>query len=394
MLRTATGMEIPVQRPNPAKQQQSVFQAADIRSIRSPQTVKRGANMERKSFLAAIIALLVVTGCNMQGPNHGQLNAAAVPSGGSWQKYQDPLEQAFTLDVPSGWTVKGGMFRMGYSDHRVMVDLTSPDGKTNIRFGDVSIPTYFLPNQNHREGEVYDLGLQAQGTVARYHTGEEFAKSYGRVRFLRPCKSLTPQANLQPALTHLDAPQGAQKTTEGEATFTCLGAEGERVAFVYAQTALFNGLWQVTSLASYLAPQGQVTQAREIALHSSKSFQLSPAWIQKQNQLDQQALVYQRQRQAQRRQAIYAQQAQFEAQMQAMRNQVASFERGQAQRQSQFEAMDSVISGITPATDPYGNNVSVFNGPHSHYWINPGTGQQVNSDQSPGPGWQPLTLKY
>lgn len=166
------------------------------------------------------------------------------------------------------------------------------------------------------------------------------------------------------------------------------------MAFVYAQTALSNGLWQVASLASYITPQAQVMPTREITLHSSKSFQLNPAWIQKQNQLDQQALVYQRERQAQRRQAISAQVAQFESQMQAMRNQVASFERGQAQRQSQFEAMDSVIAGITPATDPYGNTVTVFNGPHSHYWINPATGQQVNSDLSPGPGWQPLTLKY
>jgi hypothetical protein len=331
----------------------------------------------------------------MQGPNQGLVNAAGVPAGSGWQKYQDPLEQAFTLEVPSGWTVKGGMFRMGYSDHRIMVDMTSPDGKTNIRLGDLSIPPYFLPNQLHHEGEVYDLGAQAQGRVARYRSGQEFAKSYGRVRFARLCQSLTPQANMQPALTHLEAPPDTRQATEGEATFTCEGPpQGQRNAFVYAQTALSNGLWQVSSLASYVTPQGQVAQTREITLRSSKSLQLSPAWIQKQNQLDQEALVYQRERQQERMRALSAQVAQFESQMQAMRSQVASFERGQAQRQRQFEAMDSVISGITPATDPYGNTVSVFNGPHSHYWINPATGQQVNSDLSPGPGWQPLTTKY
>ena len=82
---------------------------------------------------------------------------------------------------------------------------------------------------------------------------------------------------------------------------------------------------------------------------------------------------------------------QFEANMQGMRNQVAAFERGQAQRQSQFQQVDNIISGITPTTDPYGNTVNVFNGPKSHYWYNPGTGKEVNSDLSPGPGWQPLT---
>src|SRR5580704_8341671 len=78
----------------------------------------------------------------------------------AWVKFTDPLEQAFTLEVPQGWTVKGGMFRLGYSDHREMVDMTSPDGKINIRIGDLSIPVYFLPNQSHREGEVYDMGAQ------------------------------------------------------------------------------------------------------------------------------------------------------------------------------------------------------------------------------------------
>ena len=60
--------------------------------------------------------------------------------------------------------------------------MTSPDGKINIRIGDLAIPTYFLPNQFHHEGEVYDLGAQAQGRVARYRTGQEFAKSYGEAR--------------------------------------------------------------------------------------------------------------------------------------------------------------------------------------------------------------------
>jgi hypothetical protein len=343
--------------------------------------------MKKGQCLTALTLMLCAGACNS---NPGEAANPAAPNGGVvWQRYQDPLEQAFTLEVPSGWTTKGGMFRMGYSDHRIMVDMTSADGRVNLRLGDLSIPTYFLPNQFHHEGEVYDLGAQAQGRVARYRSGEEFAKAYGRVRFARLCQNLTPQPTTLLPVTRLDPPPGATQASEGEATFAC----GDRTAYVYAQTALMGGLWQVSSLASYVAPEAQVPLARSIIQHSAKSFQLSPAWIQKQNQLDQDALVYQRQRQQARMQALSAQVRQFEAQMQGMRNQVAAFERGQAQRNAQFEAMDHVISGITPATDPYGNTVSVFNGPHSRYWYNPGTGQKVNSDSSPGPGWVPLTLQ-
>jgi hypothetical protein len=313
---------------------------------------------------------------------------AAVPGGGAgWTEYQDPLEQAFTLQVPQGWTVKGGMFRMGYSDHREMVDMKSPDGKVNIRLGDFTIPTYFLPNQFHHEGEVYDLGAQAQGTVARYRSGAEFAAKYGKGRFARLCQSLTMQASTLPPILKLSSPAEASQASQGDATFAC----GDKTAYVFAQTALMSGLWQVPSLVSYIVPAGQVNMVRDIVLHSSKSFQLSPAWIQKQNEMDREGFAYQQWRQQKRREALSAQVQQFEATMQGMRNQVASFERGQAQRQSQFQQMDNVISGITPSVDPYGNVVNAYNGPKSREWINPATGEQRSSDLSPGPGWQPLT---
>ena len=158
--------------------------------------------MKLGKWLTALLMLLTAGGWGIKGSN--QLKAAVKPTSGNmklialhraaypaaatgatsgdvaWGKYEDPLEQAFTLEVPKGWTVKGGMFRLGYSDHRRMVDMTSPDGKINVRVGDVAIPTYFLPNQYHHEGEVYDLGAQAQGRVARYRSGQEFAQAYGR----------------------------------------------------------------------------------------------------------------------------------------------------------------------------------------------------------------------
>jgi hypothetical protein len=307
----------------------------------------------------------------------------------SWQKYEDPLEQAFVLDVPKGWTVKGGMFRLGYSDHREMIDMASPDGKINIRMGDVAIPTYFLPNQYHHEGEVYDLGAQAKGTVSRYRTGQEFAEAYAKVRFVHVCQSLTQKAGSPPS-NPPTLPNGA---TMGEATYTCGGAQGERLAYSFAETQLAGGLWQVIKLASYVAPEAEFAMARDITIHAANSFQLSPEWIQKQNEYDREALVYQRERQQARLRQLSVQVAQFEMQMQAMQNQVNAFERGQVERQKQFQAFDNIISGITPTTDPYGNTVDVFNGPKTNYYRNPGTGAIVNADKPPAPGWDLLTPK-
>src|ERR1700735_8446 len=111
-----------------------------------------------------------------------------------WVTFKDPFEQAFTTDVPKDWTVKGGLFRLGYSDERIMVDVTSPDRKINVRLGDVAIPNYTLPDQLHpKEGDVYDLGAQAQMTVASYRSGTQFAALYGQSRFRNLCPKLTPQ---------------------------------------------------------------------------------------------------------------------------------------------------------------------------------------------------------
>src|SRR6202451_3693400 len=111
-------------------------------------------NFKRTAPMIAMCLLAIACGISMT--RAGARTVTAAPAGNiTWVKFTDPLEQAFTLEVPQGWTVKGGMFRLGYSDHREMVDMTSPDGKINIRLGDLSIPPYFLPHQLHHEGEVY-----------------------------------------------------------------------------------------------------------------------------------------------------------------------------------------------------------------------------------------------
>jgi hypothetical protein len=365
-------------------------------------------------YLATLLALLSAGGSGNPASNSiaivtgsggpGAVNSAGTPEAGSapsssvtWVKFEDPLEQAFTVEVPKGWTVKGGMFRLGYSDHRVMVDMTSPDGKINVRWGDVSIPIYFLPNQYHHEGEVYDLGAQARGTVARYRSGQEFAEVYGKARFAKICQGLTAQETTLPPPMKVEIPHSpgvtATKASGGQVTYTCGGSQGERMAYVYTQTALFGGLWQVPSIVSFLAPAGDVTLARNIVENANTTLQMSSAWTQKQNDLDKQALVYQRERQQARMRQLSEQVAQFEMKMQAMQNQVNQFERGQAQRQSQFQAVDNIIAGVTPTIDPLGNQVNVMTGPKNAYWVNPATGEKVNSDRSPGPGWQQLTIK-
>jgi len=308
-----------------------------------------------------------------------------------WVKFQDSFEHAFTVDVPKDWTVKGGLFRLGYSDARPMIDLLSPDGRINIRLGDVSIPAYSVPNQSHREGEIYDLGAQAQLTVAHYRTGQEFADAYGQSRFKSVCATLRsePVDSEAPVRDFIPDEIAPLKSSAGQAAFLCGAGREPRTAYVYAKTSLYQGFWTLHGLASFSAPADQVAVARAVLLRCSQSFQINPEWTQRQKQLDQEALAYQRQRQENRRRQISMQVAQFEASMQRMQNQVNFFEHGQARQASQVEGWGNTLTGITPTVDPYGNPRNVWTGPKNGYWTN-GNGQVVNSDLSPGAGWQPL----
>jgi hypothetical protein len=315
----------------------------------------------------------------------------AAAQGLVWTSWQDPNEQAFTVEAPKGWTIKGGAFRIGYSDVRPMVDMISPDGKSEVRLGDVAIPPYALPTPTHPPGDRVDLGAQAQMTSARYHTGQEFATRYAQTHFIRVCQKLEPQPSEgnPPVVDNGGQAKGGERSTAGQATYKCDGPGGTRIAYTYARTNPGSGLWTVTLLGSYLAPAEAIATARNVLLHATQTLHLSPQWIQKQQQQDAYGLEYQKARQQQRMAALGQQVQQFEQQMQAMRNQVSSFERGQERQAAQVNSFDQALRGVTPTIDPYGNEREVWTGPYANYWQN-GVGEVVNSTESPGAGWMQL----
>ena len=322
--------------------------------------------------LLVLATALLPTACTTSSTSTPGAGATAAFAA-DWSSFRDPNEQAFTVDVPPGWTVKGGLFRLGYSDTRPMVDMTSPDGRTNVRLGDVAIPVYANPDQNHREGDTVDLGLQAQMTAAQYRTGQDYAFLYSAAHFKSVCMNpvaRTPEAGAPMQDGPTDTPPS--QNTSGAAAYRC--ADG-RLTYVYVTTSQFQGFWIVRTLGSYIAPADQATAARNTLIRAASSFKISPPWRELQKQEDAMALEYQRQRQAQRRRILTQQVAEAEMRMQGLARQVESFTK--------------TLSGLTPTIDPLGNRHDVFIGPHNRYWTD-GLGHYANSDSSPGPDWREL----
>lgn len=360
-------------------------------------------NLTETSAVAAKLAvlsagLLLGLACHAPAPASAGANNSDAPAPvQQWAQFTDPNEHAFTLDVPAGWKIRGGLFRLGYSDERPMVDMTSPDGQINLRLGDIAVPSYAIPSPNHtREGEVYDLGLQARMIVARYRTGPEFAVLYATSRFSELChnpQSVTPVPELTVA-DYLPIASNASQSSSGQIVYRCQGATGPLIAFAYAKTVLTAPIWQAPVLASFLAPPGRVEEARALLAHCAQSFRLSPEWMQYQQRLDAEGLAYQRRRQQARMEALQQQVQQFEAKMQAMQNQVNAFEAHQAAQAKQVEGFTDILNGVTPTTNPLtGETRKVWTGTQDNYWVN-GLGQVVNSHDSPGPAYTQMLTPH
>jgi hypothetical protein len=311
-------------------------------------------------------------------------------TGGSplWVHYTDNAEGAFSMEVPVGWQVEGGMYRFGYFDVRWMMDIRSLDGKVVIRINDPNIPPYVLPGPHSGPaGHPANRPGMFQMVVDNYREAQPYAETYTRRRFAAVCKSLSPtQADWTPTMP----PQWKQDTpvriTDASLAFNCDSADGPRIANAYAVTAIHghDGLWMVDLMITVLATPDKLQQARAMTQHMIDSWQETPQWKTYQEQMTQVGLgqLQAAFQQFMRQMAIYHQQR-----TQAMNQQVAGFEKRMQQQSDQVTSFGNILTGVTNLTDPVtGAHFQDFTGPKSNYYTS-GAGVRINSNINPGNGF-------
>ncbi len=241
--------------------------------------------------------------------------AQAAPA--AWVQFVDPTERAFALDVPQGWTAKGGIKRFSEIAVAAWLNVTSPDGTVQIFIGDPQVPTFTVPKQNQAEGTQVPAGsAEFRPAVAlNYRPGFEFAKLYGP-------KNLAAVGCMDPALTGTQSmPDLARVQYElakahlqgiairggfappqheaGLATFTCQSGGKPMEAGVIVDTsqpaAGPGGIWGAALIAGYLTTQGQGASALASLNHMIASRQPNPQWDEAMRQKFQESLNRQNQ---------------------------------------------------------------------------------------------------
>lgn len=104
-----------------------------------------------------------------------------------WVKFEDRNElaftnqKAFTMDVPRGWPVDGGMARLSALQVGPYVRMLATDGSVYLVIGNADTPFYMIPNKTRpRVGEKYRPNDTGQVTeVEPYIAGARYAEQIG-----------------------------------------------------------------------------------------------------------------------------------------------------------------------------------------------------------------------
>ncbi|HEX8162684.1 MAG TPA: hypothetical protein VF538_12505 [Pyrinomonadaceae bacterium] len=212
-------------------------------------------------------------------------------AGLQFQRWVDPTESAFSVEVPAGWRVWGGIKRASTISRQQEVVAQSPDGQINVRSGDVRLPPQYIePNQTldslgTHEGQLYP---GTTSLVLRFRPAAYFAAEYAQRNMAQNCGNLR-------LLRQADRPDYIQglasrglllsrnQYTAGEVVFTCQMGRQSYVGYLFAETSInrnpgVGNVWNVSRLDGFLAPAERATQADAVLQRLSTSFAINPQW--------------------------------------------------------------------------------------------------------------------
>lgn len=184
----------------------------------------------------------------------------------SWITFTDPYEHAFTIDVPRGWKVAGGVYRKVPLWGNLVLRVLSPDRRTLIAIGDPDSVPYAAP-------------IAAQDYVRRFTESAISPACTG----LQIVEVHELQDVEQYAMSHS---LGAyNQWSAAQASFTCAGERqagmaGEAIAVMQYMTTLRSGHAQV--LAAFVTTSGQEGAADQLLNHMIQSSRQNPAWSARQ----------------------------------------------------------------------------------------------------------------
>jgi hypothetical protein len=241
----------------------------------------------RRYIGVMFIALLAVSPKAMEATAQDQV---------TFDKWVEPKEQCFSVEVPKGWEISGGVHWHSPIDPRSFLRVSSPDHKVRIFIDDPDILQRMVPNPTYNQmGWTEGRVVQSETgpiLIQRFLTGSQYAQQHAAWRLCRnprwvkvgelPALSNSITAAIEP----LARSSGLlARATAGEAGFLCKEGQG----YVFAITVLTASLnpsvplksWIVYKLSGFQSSDPiSSMQARYIMEHMMATWTFNPRWDQ------------------------------------------------------------------------------------------------------------------
>ena len=315
---------------------------------------------------ARILGSFRVTQADAQAGGGGQqAGRGSDPLAGlQFQTWTDPVETAFTVEVPAGWNVSGGLRRNGAVARREEIVAQSPDGQV-VRVNDARLPTQnFEPNATLASLGPYE-GMMYPGTnapVLRFmpplasaadYIRKYVAGTYSNIQLVRQSE----RPDYVQALAAQGLLTGNDQVDAGEVIFTCQYGSTPYVGYLFIQTTRTMGsgedhLWNVAALRGFFAPTSRAAQADAVLQRMQASFRMNPQWWYANVGADQRILE-----QFQRSRALTAQ-----LQQQTANERWAAWE-------LRTERTGRELAGTTRVVDPQSGDAYEVRNTSNYYWV-------------------------
>lgn len=238
----------------------------------------------------------------------GAAAGAGAPGGLTYVRWKEPTEGAWSVEVPKGWKVTGGLKRFAPTDVRGEVVVTSPDKRIRVSAGDCDLPTFTEPNPTgvalgFKEGTWYSPSGTQKFMIRRFLTGLEVGREYVSKRIGQSVTELEvvkererPElvAALNEAIKKNAQPGQSGRATAGEVAFKgqlegspCVGSYFVGTRGTTLEVAGIDpiSLWNVVLLYGYAATKEKADVAASVLDRLVKSFEYSPEWVRMQQNI-------------------------------------------------------------------------------------------------------------
>ena len=291
--------------------------------------------------------------------------------------WKDPKEGAFTVDVPKGWNIDGGVVRP-YIDAALKIVATS--GDMGIQIENPYPPIYTVPNQvlefsGFTEGSHYNPsgGISQDMIVMSEKNAENYIETILAKNLNLNVDSVKTRDDLIAKIPKLSY---ITQTTAAEATLSGDGKIHKVIVIQQGISVTGTSLWYV-GLTHYWAAESEIGKVEQIATAMDQSFKLDPIWVQNE-------------------QVQVAKRSQIISQTQSEISDIISstFEYRSSTQDAMADKWSDAILGVQDVYNPStGENYTVPN-TSKYYWTD-GLNTVIGTDTHDNPGyywdWKELT---